>query len=101
MKIAIASGKGGVGKSMLASALIMLFAQTKKVIAVDCDVDAPNLSIWLGGIKKWDKILPVVTSAKAKINSKKCNGCGLCVESCKFEAVKIVNRKPRINPFLC
>jgi MinD superfamily P-loop ATPase len=44
--------KRGVGKSMLCSALIMLFSQNKKVIALDCDADAPNLAIWLGGIKK-------------------------------------------------
>ena len=52
MKIVIASGKGGVGKSMLTSALAMLFAKNEKVVAVDCDVDAPNLAIWLGEVKK-------------------------------------------------
>ena len=52
VKLIICSGKGGVGKSMLTSALAMLFAQHKKVVAVDCDADAPNLAIWLGGIKK-------------------------------------------------
>ena len=48
MRITIASGKGGVGKSMIASALATFFAKEKSVIAVDCDVDAPNLAIWLG-----------------------------------------------------
>jgi MinD superfamily P-loop ATPase len=43
MKIVVASGKGGVGKSMLASSLALLFAKDKKVVACDCDVDAPNL----------------------------------------------------------
>ncbi len=46
-KIAIASGKGGVGKSMLASSLSILFSREKKIVALDCDVDAPNLAIWL------------------------------------------------------
>jgi MinD superfamily P-loop ATPase len=40
-KITIVSGKGGVGKSMLASSLAVLLAREKKIIAVDCDVDAP------------------------------------------------------------
>jgi len=101
MKIVISSGKGGVGKSMLSSSLAMLFAKTKKVVAVDCDVDAPNLAIWLGGVKKWDKILPVVTSTKPEIDLDKCNGCGLCVKNCRFGAMKMVRGKPKLNPFLC
>ncbi len=117
LKIVVASGKGGVGKSMLTSALAMLFSQNKslprfarqnldsfrikKVVAVDCDADAPNLAIWLGGVKKWDKTIPVVASAKPEIDYKKCDGCGLCVESCRFGALKTVNGKPKLNPFLC
>ena len=100
-KIVIASGKGGVGKSMLTSALAMLFTKTKKIVAVDCDADAPNLAIWLGGVKKWDKILPVSTLAKPEIDYKKCNSCGLCVKNCRFDALKMVNGKPKLNPFLC
>jgi len=101
MKLVIASGKGGVGKSMLSSVLAMLFSQENKVVAVDCDVDAPNLAIWLGGIKKWDKTLPVVTSARPEIDLKKCNNCGLCAEKCNFEALKMVKEKPKVNQFLC
>ena len=46
MKIVVASGKGGTGKSMLASSLALLFSE--KIVACDCDVDAPNLGLWLG-----------------------------------------------------
>ncbi len=101
IKLTIASGKGGVGKSMLTSALAMLFNESRKVVAVDCDVDAPNLAIWLGGVKRWDKTSPIVTSAKAQIDLKKCDGCGLCAEKCRFEAIKMSGRKPEVNPFLC
>ena len=101
MKIVIASGKGGVGKSMLASALAMLFARKKKVVALDCDADAPNLDIWLGGVKKWDKKIPVATSAKPVIDLKKCTGCGLCAKNCRFSAIKMVKGKPKVNFFLC
>lgn len=101
MKLIIASGKGGVGKSMLTSALAMLFSQDKKVVAVDCDADAPNLAIWLGGVKKWDKIIPVIASEEPKIDYKKCNSCGLCVKNCRFSAMKMVDNKPVPNLFLC
>ncbi len=112
MKLVIASGKGGVGKSMLASSLAILFAKSKKIAAVDCDVDAPNLAIWLNEIKNSGKKTPIVTSAKPVIDYKKCNGCGLCVEKCRFGAIKMINGKPRtrtssvrgrpqLNPFLC
>ena len=74
-KLVIASGKGGVGKSMLTSGLAMLFSKNRKVVAVDCDADAPNLGIWLGGIKKWDKTIPVVASARPEIDYKKCDLC--------------------------
>ncbi len=101
-KLVIASGKGGVGKSMLTSAVAMLFAKNKKrVVAVDCDVDAPNLGIWLGGVKNWDKTISVIASAKPEIDYKKCDGCGLCAKKCNFSAIKMVNGKPKVNPFLC
>lgn len=111
LKLVIASGKGGVGKSMLTSTLAMLFSKEKgrligdppgrRVVAVDCDVDAPNLAIWLGGVKRWDETIPVVTSARPEIDYKKCNGCGLCAKNCRFSALEMVKGKPRINPFLC
>ncbi len=100
-KLVVASGKGGVGKSMLTSALAMLFGRSQKIVAVDCDADAPNLGIWLGGIRKWDKTIPVVASARPEINYQKCDGCGLCAKKCNFSAIKMVKGKPKVNPFLC
>jgi len=106
-KIVIASGKGGVGKSMLSSTLTMLFAKKQRVIALDCDVDAPNLAIWLGissynkSVSKKRKIIPISVSEKPVIDYKKCNGCGLCAKSCRFSAIDMVNGKPKVNKFLC
>lgn len=101
MKIVIASGKGGVGKSMLASSLAILFSKNKKTVAVDCDVDAPNLAIWLGEMGMWDKIEKISTSEKAVIDYRKCNGCGICVKNCQFGALKMVDNKPKLNKFTC
>jgi len=101
IKLAIASGKGGVGKSMLSSSLAMLFTKKFKTTAVDCDVDAPNLAIWLNETDKKFKSYKISTSSKPYIDYKKCNGCGICAKKCRYKAIKMVKNKPVLNPFLC
>jgi len=101
VKIVIASGKGGVGKSMLASSLAMLFAKERKIVAVDCDVDAPNLHLWLGEREGWDKTEKISTNEKPVINYSKCNGCGECVKICAFGALKIENCQLKVESFFC
>jgi len=100
-KIVIASGKGGVGKSMLASVLAMLFAKTNRIAAIDCDVDAPNLHLWLGEDEKWDKVEKISTNEIPIIDKKKCNFCGKCVDICAFDALSINNQQLTINNFFC
>jgi len=99
MKIVVASGKGGVGKSMLAASLALLFSKNKKVVACDCDVDAPNLGLWLG-VTEYESVEKISTSFKATIDSSKCIKCGKCKNICKFFAVE-KNENYYINPFLC
>lgn len=101
IKIVVASGKGGVGKSMLASTLAMLFAKSKKVAAVDCDVDAPNLHLWLGENEKWDKIEKISVFEKPVVNPEKCIGCGQCVKICAFDALRLKKNRPILNQFFC
>jgi len=114
IKIVILSGKGGVGKSMLASALAMLFNKNKKTIAVDCDVDTPNLAIWLGEPGKWKAIWlgepgkwktvkKISVSEKPIINNSKLTPkkAQHCVKKCKFNALNIEKGKLKLNPFLC
>jgi MinD superfamily P-loop ATPase len=102
-KLVIASGKGGVGKSMLTSALAMLFTKKKKIVVVDADVDAPNLAIWLNETSDENVQFSqkISTSFKAVIDREKCNGCNKCVESCVFSALELKNGRARLNPFLC
>jgi len=100
-KIAIASGKGGVGKSMVASTLAMLLAKKKPIVAVDCDVDAPNLHLWLGENEKWDKVEKISTNEMPVIDHSKCNLCGKCVNICAFNALEIIKNKPVVNKLFC
>ena len=102
IKIVIASGKGGVGKSMLSSALAMLFSKEYKIVAVDCDVDTPNLAIWLNEVGNWKEIKKISVSKKPIIHNDKCgDNCKKCVGKCKFGALYIKDNKLRVNPFLC
>jgi MinD superfamily P-loop ATPase len=58
--IAVLSAKGGVGKTMLAASLVDLLGKNHYSInALDCDVNSPNLSIWLGFREEWDEVLPI------------------------------------------
>ncbi len=100
MKIVIASGKGGTGKSMIASSLAILISKKRKVVACDCDVDAPNLALWLG-ITKFDEIKKISVSQKAFINQEICKRCGKCKEYCQFFAIEKVNEEFKVNQFLC
>lgn len=99
MKIAFASGKGGVGKSMLASSISVLLSKERKIIACDCDVDAPNLGIWLG-VKKYERKWKISTSEKAFIaDQEKCDE--KIIDVCKFGAIEKINGSYRVNRFLC
>lgn len=102
-RIVICSGKGGVGKSMLSSALAMLFAEKKKVIAVDCDADAPNLAIWLGEPENWQRVRKISLSEKPVILNSKLTKeeAKECLKKCRFGALKIERGKLKLNTFLC
>ena len=100
MKIVVASGKGGTGKSMLASSLSILFSEERKIVACDCDVDAPNLGLWLG-VTEYKNRESISTSERARIDPDKCVGCGLCYENCNFGAVTKRDKIYEINSLLC
>ena len=102
-RITILSGKGGTGKSTVSSSLAVLLSKTKKIITVDCDVDAPNLGLCLG-IKNRDyQWKPVETGYKAKLIEEKCIHCGQCRDICKFGAIAWDEKKnqPIFNRLLC
>ncbi len=83
-QLLILSGKGGTGKTTVASAFIEL---SKGKAFADCDVDAPNLHLVISQLSE-----PVKTDyygfGKAVIDQKKCIRCGLCEENCNFGAIK-------------
>lgn len=86
-EIVVASGKGGVGKTTVTASLSVFLAKNgHKIVAVDADVDAPNLSITLGGGKRRES-REIKISHKATLNPEKCVKCGKCVETCRYGAI--------------
>jgi len=90
MKIAIASGKGGTGKTTLSTNLAVLLVETEKVILTDLDVEEPNSGLFIKGnlIHQEEKFKMV-----PRWNSEKCALCGNCQKVCNFHAViQLVDR---------
>jgi len=101
VELVIASGKGGVGKSLLASSLAILLAKHgHRLVAVDADAEAPNLHLALG-VREWDRVEPYYEGRIAYIDRSKCIDCGLCMKACPFGAVETINGKYHINQWIC
>lgn len=98
MQIAVASGKGGTGKTTIATSLALSLAKLGKVRYFDCDVEAPNGHIFLKPV--FDQISPAVILIP-QIQPEKCTACGHCVEVCQFHALAKVGKTILVFPQLC
>ena len=95
MKIAIASGKGGTGKTTVA---VNLALALEDVQLFDCDVEEPNCNLFLGF-----ELEPVeeVTCLFPEINPDKCTLCGDCADFCRYNALAALPKKILLFPSLC
>lgn len=99
MKVAVTGGKGGTGKSTVATALAVGLAKENKVMLIDCDVDCPNDHILLSIKRKKEKN---IYQTIPKFDFNKCIKCGRCSEVCKANAIAFVKgRYPMFNDCSC
>jgi MinD superfamily P-loop ATPase len=85
IKIAIASGKGGTGKTLIATNLFQsLSMEGIPVILVDCDAEAPNAKLFF---KSKKESIRKVTRKVPVIDENHCTYCGKCHEYCNYHAI--------------
>ncbi|MCK4922495.1 MAG: ATP-binding protein [Bacteroidales bacterium] len=103
LKIAIASGKGGTGKTTVSVNLYHFIHKywTDKVQLMDCDVEEPNDLIFFQGAKENSR--KDVNQLVPKIDNSKCTYCRDCVEYCEFNAIVVIPpvKFAEVNASLC
>ncbi len=100
MRIAVASGKGGTGKTTVAVNLAIVASRSGKgeVTLVDCDVEEPNCNLFLKAelehVRDVHKPIPIFDLGK-------CTRCGKCAEFCRFHAIAVVGKEHLFFENLC
>ena len=95
MRIAVLSGKGGTGKTLVS---VNLAAIAKTSTYIDCDVEEPNGHLFF----KPEEVQEEEISVKIpKVNNELCNGCRKCVDFCKFNALAYIKNKLIVFDEVC
>jgi MinD superfamily P-loop ATPase len=106
MIVAVASGKGGTGKTTVAVGLALALADRGdpsspapvRPLVVDCDVEEPNAGLFLKLVpdRRRDVVQPM-----PEVDASSCDLCGRCAEVCAFSALAVVGREVLVFPELC
>jgi MinD superfamily P-loop ATPase len=96
IKIGIASGKGGTGKTTVATNLAWIGGE--RACYVDCDVEEPNGHLFL---KPEISETLRITVPVPRIDARRCNYCGLCRDVCRFNALAVLYRNVLVFDELC
>ena len=96
MIIAVASGKGGTGKTTVAAGLAVVWKHP--VLAVDLDVEEPNLHLFL---KPEGVVTEVAYLEVPVLTPERCKLCGACAGLCQFKAISLMGKHLFLFPELC
>jgi MinD superfamily P-loop ATPase len=97
MRIAVASGKGGTGKTTVATSLA-LSLDAARTLVLDCDVEAPNAHLFLAPTFERREEVGILIP---EVDEGRCTFCGRCAEVCQFHAIAVIGRKTLVFPELC
>jgi MinD superfamily P-loop ATPase len=95
MIIAVASGKGGTGKTTVAANL----ARVRGATLLDCDVEEPNAHLFIKGEPCGEP--EIVSIPVPEVDEALCDGCGECSRFCAYKALAVLNRRVLIFPEMC
>lgn len=96
MRIAIASGKGGAGKTSVTASLVRVWDGPR--IAADCDAEAPNLHLFLNPLFRNREVCFLRVPARIAAN---CSQCGRCRDMCRYGAIARFGKKIVLFPEMC
>jgi MinD superfamily P-loop ATPase len=96
MILAIASGKGGTGKTTVAVNLARAFARPLQLL--DCDVEEPNGHLFLPGASVSERTVSIPVP---QVDESRCDGCGECGRFCAYHAIISYGSKPLVFPEMC
>jgi MinD superfamily P-loop ATPase len=95
MKIAVLSGKGGTGKTLIS---VNMAAVLQKSVYIDCDVEEPNGHLFFKPVDvRSEKVSVKIPVADDNL----CNGCRKCVDFCKYNALVYVNDRLMVFEDIC
>lgn len=95
MKIAVLSGKGGTGKTLIS---VNMAAVAENATYIDCDVEEPNGHLFF---KPRDIKTEEISVKIPLVDNELCNGCRKCVDFCMFNALVYVNKKLIVFDDVC
>ena len=98
MKIAVASGKGGTGKTTVATSLALSLPNGANPLFLDCDVEEPNAALFLNPTFDQRQEVGILIP---EVNLDRCTFCGRCAEVCVWHAIAVVGQKVLVFPELC
>jgi MinD superfamily P-loop ATPase len=108
MRIAVASGKGGTGKTTVATSLALCLAADRAQMQIaarpdpplflDCDVEAPNAHLFLHPTFESRQEVGLLIP---RVDEAKCTHCGKCAEVCQYHAIAVFGKKVLVFPQLC
>jgi MinD superfamily P-loop ATPase len=100
MRIAVASGKGGTGKTTIATSLALSLASTTypPPLVLDADVEAPNAHLFLFPTFEQRRQVGILIP---HVDASKCNHCGQCADVCQYHAIAVLGKKVLVFEQLC
>jgi len=96
MILAIASGKGGTGKTTVSVNLARVLDSNVRLL--DCDVEEPNAHLFLKGSNIQEEVVSIPIP---QVNESLCDGCGECSRFCEYHAIVSFGAKPLVFPDMC